>query len=89
MVAHCLASTTGSRIASDTTFMPNFTRRVRPAIAAIAAMASRIGSRLIRRSVCQRLSTPPCSQRSTQRQKPLMVAKGNSASPSPTAMCRP
>ena len=31
MVAHCLATSTGSRKASETTFMPNFSRRVRPA----------------------------------------------------------
>ena len=30
MVAHCLASSTGSRSASDTTFMPKRMRRVRP-----------------------------------------------------------
>jgi hypothetical protein len=68
MVAHCLASRTGSRNASDTTFMPKRRRRVRPARAAITAMHSRIGVRLTRRSVCQIESTPPCSHMSTQRQ---------------------
>jgi hypothetical protein len=43
MVAHCLASSTGSRNASDTTFMPNRMRRVRPAKAAIVVIASRNG----------------------------------------------
>ena len=68
MVAHCLASSTGSRSASDTTFMPNFSRRVRPASAAITLMHSSCGSRLSSRSVCQMESTPPASHRSTQRQ---------------------
>jgi hypothetical protein len=68
IVAHCLASSTGSRSASDTTFMPNFSRRVRPASAAIAVMHSRIGALLISRSVCQTESIPPASHRSTQRQ---------------------
>ena len=68
MVAHCLASSTGSRSASDTTFMPKRRRRVRPASAAIAAMHSRIGWRLTRRSVCHSESMPPASHRSTQRQ---------------------
>ena len=68
MVAHCLASSTGSRSASDTTFMPKRRRRVRPASAAITAMHSRIGWRLTSRSVCHSESTPPASQRSTQRQ---------------------
>ena len=36
--------------------------------AAIAAMHSRIGWRLTRRSVCHSESTPPASHRSTQRQ---------------------
>ena len=43
IVAHCLASSTGSRNASDTTLTPNLIRRVRPAIAASAVMHSRIG----------------------------------------------
>ena len=43
IVAHCFASSTGSRNASDTTFTPNLIRRVRPAIAASAVMHSRIG----------------------------------------------
>ena len=68
MVAHCLATSTGSRMASDTTFMPNLSRRVRPASAAIAVMHSSIGSRLSSRSVCHSESTPPASHRSTQRQ---------------------
>ena len=68
MVAHCLANSTGSRSASDTTFMPKRSRRVRPASAAITAMHSRIGWRLTSRSVCHSESTPPASQRSTQRQ---------------------
>ena len=83
IVAHCLASSMGSRKASDTTFMPNFRRRVRPASAAIVAMLSRIGARLTMRSACHSESTPPCSQRSTQRQKPAAEAKGNSDRPSP------
>ena len=68
MVAHCLASSTGSRSASDTTFMPKRRRRVRPASAAMTAMHSRIGWRLTSRSVCHTESMPPDSQRSTQRQ---------------------
>jgi hypothetical protein len=48
--------------------MPKRRRRVRPASAAIAAMHSRIGWRLTKRSVCHSESTPPASQRSTQRQ---------------------
>jgi hypothetical protein len=43
IVAHCLASSTGSRNTSDTTFMPNFMRRVRPAKAAIVVIDSRNG----------------------------------------------
>jgi hypothetical protein len=68
IVAHCLASSTGSRSASDTTFMPKRSRRVRPASAAITAMHSRIGCLLTSRSVCHSESIPPASQRSTQRQ---------------------
>ena len=68
MVAHCLASSTGSRNASDTTFMPNCMRRVRPAKAAIVVIDSRNGWRLTIRSVCQIESTPPASHMSIQRQ---------------------
>src|SRR5262245_27396185 len=88
MVAHCLASSTGSRIAAPTTFTPNLIRRVRPAIAARAVMHSRIGVRLTRRSLCQIESTPPCSHRSTQRQKPDAVRNGYSIRPIPAAMVR-
>ena len=47
MVAHCFATSTGSRNASERTFMPNFIRRVRPAIAAIAVIDSRMGFSLM------------------------------------------
>ena len=73
IVAHCFASSTGSRSATDTTLTPNLIRRVRPAIAASAVMHSRIGVRLTIRSVCQIESSPPCSHRSTQRQNPSEV----------------
>src|SRR5262249_11393310 len=82
---HCLASSTGSRSASDTTFMPNLSLRVRPASAAITLSASRIGSLETSRSVCHSESTPPVSQASTQRQKPAAPSNGNSISPRPTA----
>ena len=85
IVAHCLASRTGSRNASDTTFMPKRSRRVRPASAAITDMHSRNGWRPISRSVCHSESTPPASQRSTQRQYPEMLANGNSIRPRPMA----
>ncbi len=88
IVAHCLASSTGSRIATETTLTPNLIRRVRPAIAASAVMLSRNGWRLTRRSVCQMESMPPCSHRSTQRQNPSTVWNGNSMMPTPTAMLR-
>src|SRR5262245_856431 len=83
MVAHCLASSTGSRNASDTTFMPNFMRRVRPAKAAIVVIDSRNGWRLTIRSVCQIESTPPASHMSIQRQYAAAPENGNSAQPSP------
>src|SRR5690242_9489504 len=83
MVAHCLASRTGSRNASETTFMPNFMRRVRPANAAIVVMDSRNGWRLTIRSVCQIESTPPASHMSIQRQYAAAPENGNSAQPSP------
>ena len=66
--------------------MPNLIRRVRPAMAAMALMHSRIGWRETSRSVCQSESTPPSSQRSTQRQKARASENGKSASPSPTPM---
>ena len=88
IVAHCFASSTGSRIATDTTLTPNLMRRVRPAIAASALMLSRIGARLISRSVCQSELMPPASHRSTQRQNPAAVSNGNSMIPRPTAMLR-
>src|SRR5665213_1150270 len=68
MVAHCRATSTASRIASDSTLTPNFKRRVRPASAAITLMHSRNGVGLTRRSVCHSESTPPASSMSTQRQ---------------------
>src|ERR1700759_3097713 len=91
MVAHCLASSTGSRNASDTTFMPNFMRRVRPAKAAIVFIDSRNGRGLTIRSVCQIESTPPASHMSIQRQYAAAPENGNSAQPSPipTPMCAP
>src|SRR6266404_376733 len=85
IVAHCLASNTVSRNASDSTLTPNLSRRVRPASAAIALMHSRIGSRLTMRSVCHSESMPPASHRSTQRQNPATPANGNSIKPSPIA----
>src|SRR3954470_9337128 len=83
IVAHCLASSTGSRNASETTFMPNFMRRVRPASAAIVVIDSRNGWRLTIRSVCQIESTPPASHMSIQRQYDAAPENGNSAQPSP------
>ena len=68
IVAHCRATSTASRIASDSTLTPNLIRLVRPASAAIALMHSRNGCGLTSRSVCQIESTPPASHRSTQRQ---------------------
>ena len=68
IVAHCRATSTASRIASDNTLTPNLMRRVRPASAAITLMHSRNGVGLTSRSVCQIESTPPASHRSTQRQ---------------------
>src|SRR5262249_39247858 len=85
IVAHCLAKSTGSRKANDSTLTPNLIRRVRPASAAITLMHSRIGSRLIMRSVCHSESTPPASHRSTQRQNPATPEHGNSIRPSPIA----
>ena len=88
IVAHCLATSTGSRNASDSTLTPNLSRRVRPANAAITLMHSRIGSRLTMRSVCHSESTPPDSHKSTQRQNPAIPENGNSIRPSPMAMFR-
>src|SRR5205085_1670366 len=67
------------------TLTPNLRRRVRPARAAITLTHSRIGSRLIMRSVCHSESMPPASHRSTQRQNPATPANGNSIRPSPIA----
>ena len=86
MVAHCLASSSGSRMPTDATFMPNLSRLVAPAIAAIALMHSRIGSLETSRSVCQSESTPPVSHISTQRQNPSAPANGKLASPIPMPM---
>src|ERR1700733_15036728 len=83
IVAHCLASSTGSRNGSDTTFMPNRMRRVRPAKAATVVIDSRNGSRLTTRSVCHIESTPPASHMSIQRQYAAAPENGNSAQPSP------
>src|SRR5262245_49162515 len=88
MVAHCLASSTGSRITAATTLTPNLIRRVRPATAASPVMHSRIGVRLTRRSLCQIESTPPSSHRSTQRQNPDAVRNGYSIRPMPAATVR-
>ena len=57
--------------------MPNLMRSVRPASAAITLITSRKGSSETRRSVCQSESTPPSSQRSTQRQKARAPENGN------------
>ena len=86
IVAHCLASSSGSRSPTEATFMPNLMRWVRPASAAITLITSRNGSSETRRSVCQRESTPPSSQRSTQRQKASAPENGNALSPSPKAI---
>src|SRR6185312_4003434 len=85
MVAHCLASSTGSRNVSETTFMPNRMRRVRPAKAAIVVIDSRKGWRPTIRSVCQIESTPPASHMSIQRQYAAAPENGNSAQPNPIA----
>ena len=77
MVAHCLASSSGSRKPTEATFMPNLRRSVRPESAAITLITSRKGSCETRRSVCQSESTPPSSQRSTQRQKAPAPENGN------------
>jgi hypothetical protein len=85
MVAHCLASSSGSRRPTEATFMPNFSRQVAPASAAITLMHSSMGSRDTRVSVCQRESMPPSSHICTQRQKPLAPSNGEVARPVPTA----
>src|SRR5437588_3741295 len=85
IVAHCLATRTASRNASESTLTPNLSRRVRPASAAMTDMHSRIGSRLTTRSVCHSESTPPASHKSTQRQNPPTPENGNSIRPSPIA----
>ena len=69
MVAHCFASSSGSRSGSTTTFMPNFSRSVPPASAAISASGSSAGCGETRRSLCHSESMPPPSHSSTQRQK--------------------
>ena len=73
------------RMAIETTFTPNFNRLVRPARAANMVMHSRMGSLETMRSVCHRLSMPPASHRSTQRQKASAPENGNSVMPRPTA----
>jgi len=57
MVAHCLASTSGSRRGATMAFMPNLIRSVHPASVAMTLMVSRYGSRETSRSVCQTEST--------------------------------
>ena len=84
MVAHCLARRSGSRSPTDATFIPNLMRRVAPASIAIALMHSRMGRRDTIRSVCQRESTPPSSQRSTHRRKAAPEENGSSMRPRPT-----
>ena len=83
IVAHSLASTSGSRNGTTTTFMPNLSRSVAPASAAIVVIDSRKGCAPIRRSVCQIESTSPASHCSTQRQKPRGFSKGKFAIPRP------
>jgi hypothetical protein len=63
--------------------MPNFRRRVRPAIAAHVDKVSSQGSLPRRRSVCQIESSALFSQRSIQRQKARALEKVNSLRPRP------
>ncbi len=84
IVAHCFAISRGSRRPREATFMPNFIRRVRPARAAIALIHSKCGIGETRRSVCQRLSTPPTSAKSTHSQYAFAEENGKSAKPKPT-----
>ena len=83
MVAHCLARTSGSRKGRTTTFMPNLSRWVRPASAAMTDIDSSIGWLEMRRSVCQTESTRLSSQRSIQRQRSRDESKGRLARPRP------
>src|SRR6056300_1061046 len=86
MVAQALAVRKGSRCPREATFMPNLMRFVPPARAAMTDMTSRFGMGLTRRSDCQIESTPPLSQRSTQRQKARPLEKGKWARPRPALM---
>ena len=83
MVAHCLATSTGSRKPRLATFMPNLSRLVAPARAAITLMHSRLSAAEISRSDCQMESMPPLSQRSTHCQNPLASSNGKFAMPMP------
>src|SRR5262245_14673059 len=84
IVAHCFASTSGSRKLTTVTFMPNLSRSVAPASAAITLIDSSCGSADTRRSVCHSESRSLASQRSMKRQNARASANGSWASPSPT-----
>src|SRR5262249_42305039 len=83
IVAHSLASTSGSRKLTTVTFMPNFSRSVAPARAAITLIGSSCGTADTRRSVCHRESRSLASQRSTKRQTGSAPANGSWASRRP------
>jgi len=63
MVAIWRASTTGLRAGSTSTLIPNLSRRVRAAMAAMATIGSRKGAGPASRSLSQSESTPSVSQR--------------------------
>ena len=87
-MAHSAASAMGSRSGSTTTFMPNLSRSVAPASAAIRLIVSSCGrgeaSLASKRSDCHSESTSPSSHSSTQRQNARVEENGNAAIPSPT-----
>ena len=79
------ASATAAR-RMPATFMPNFSRLLPPARAAITLMVSRFGVFSMMRSLCQMESTPPLSHRLTHSQKPLPSSKVKFAIPIPAPM---
>jgi hypothetical protein len=64
--------------------MPNLSRRVAPASAAIVVIDSSCGTGVTRRSVCQIESTVDSSQRAIQRQNARASENGKLARPRPT-----
>ena len=82
-VAHCFASTRGSRNGTTTTSMPSRMRSVTPVRALRKVIASMYGSLEMRRSQCQIPSIPPSSQISTHFHRLRTSRNGNSTRPSP------